>query len=383
MRGAFLRPDLARADSTRSAAALTSPFASSYTPNTFNYSPGPHAPAATHPPRAAWIDSFRRTTSEFQSRAASDPSVADAPAAAARFAARFTAELAALEDPPAEVEAKDPLCCLKLCALRDRLLREEGFHDCFKAVKAAENAKALQLLPPLLAELDALPTDGERLRALVEGVFAGNIFDLGAANTAAMFAAGGLDFRATRAKLQARPWSYDDFDALAARWAGPPHASAVMFVDNSGADVVLGMMPLARELARRGTRVVLAANSVPSINDVTAEELAAMLPIAAASDPVIRDAVADGRLRVIASGSDLPVIDLSRLSPVLCEAVKDAELVILEGMGRAIESNLRAAFKVDALCLGMVKHAEVAAALGGGPLFGCVCRFQPAPLAPA
>jgi type II pantothenate kinase len=188
-----------------------------------------------------------------------------------------------------------------------------------------------------------------------------------------------MDFRATRAKLQARPWSVDNFDALSARWAGAPHASAVMFVDNSGADVVLGMLPLARELARRGTRVTLAANSVPSINDVTAEELSGILPVAAASDPVIRDALADGRLRIIASGSDLPVIDLGKLSPVLCDAVADAQLVILEGMGRAIETNLRAEFKVDALCLGMVKHAEVAAALGGGPMFGCVCRFSPAP----
>ncbi len=192
-----------------------------------------------------------------------------------------------------------------------------------------------------------------------------------------------LDFRATRAKLQARPWSVDDFDALASRWALPAHASAVMFVDNSGADVVLGMLPLARELARRGTRVTLAANSVPSINDVTAEELSAMMPIAAASDAVIRDALVDGRLRVLASGSDLPVIDLSKLSPSFCEAVAGAELVILEGMGRAIETNLRAAFNVDALCLGMVKHAEVAAALGGGPMFGCVCRFTAAPAAGA
>ena len=278
------------------------------------------------------------------------------------------------------MEALDPLTCLKLCALRDRLLREEGFHDCFKAVKASENAKALALLPALLAELDALPGAAERLRALVEGVFAGNIFDLGAANTAAMFAAGGVDFRGTRAKLQARPWSVDDFDALAARWAAPtPHAHAVMFVDNSGADVVLGMLPLARELLRRGTRVTLAANSVPSINDVTAEELSAMLPIAAAGDAVFADAMREGRLRVVPSGSDLPVIDLGKLSPALCDAVADAELVILEGMGRAIETNLHAAFKVDALCLGMVKHHEVAMALGGGPMFGCVCRFQPAP----
>lgn len=36
-----------------------------------------------------------------------------------------------------------------------------------------------------------------------------------------------------------------------------PHKRALLFVDNSGADVVLGMLPLARELLRRGTEVSL------------------------------------------------------------------------------------------------------------------------------
>jgi hypothetical protein len=55
----------------------------------------------------------------------------------------------------------------------------------------------------------------------------------------------------------------DDYDALRARWLGSkeskvppkPHKRALLFVDNSGADVVLGMLPLARELLRRGTEV--------------------------------------------------------------------------------------------------------------------------------
>lgn len=34
-----------------------------------------------------------------------------------------------------------------------------------------------------------------------------------------------------------------------------PYKRALLFVDNSGADVVLGMLPLARELLRRGTEV--------------------------------------------------------------------------------------------------------------------------------
>jgi len=348
-----------------------------YQANTFNYAPAPDV----RPTRAEWIDSFRRTTSEFRSRVEADvaaiPDAAQRCAAAAEFVDRFTAELEALEAPASD--AGDPLCCLKLCALRDRLLREAGFPDCFKAVKAAENAKALTLLPALLAELDGVSDPQQRLQALIEGVFAGNIFDLGAANTAKMFSDGGLDFHSTRAKLQARPWTVDNFDALAARWAGPPHARAVMFVDNSGSDVVLGMLPLCRELLKRGTAVLLAANSVPSINDVTAAELAPICAAIAAFDPVFAAALAEGRLRVLATGSDLPVIDLAQLSPYFCEQCEGCDLVILEGMGRGIETNLTAVFKCDALCLGMAKHWEVCLALGGGPLFGCVCRFQPAP----
>lgn len=37
----------------------------------------------------------------------------------------------------------------------------------------------------------------------------------------------------------------------------PPHRRALLFVHNSDADIVLGMLPLARELLRRGTEVSL------------------------------------------------------------------------------------------------------------------------------
>ena len=68
-------------------------------------------------------------------------------------------------------------------------------------------------------------------------------------------------------------------DLLVARLAsGPPYRKALIFVDNAGADVVLGVLPLARELTRRGTQVVLAANELPSINDITFAELDALLP---------------------------------------------------------------------------------------------------------
>lgn len=55
----------------------------------------------------------------------------------------------------------------------------------------------------------------------------------------------------------------DDFDVFKERMLGSkgkrprPHKRALLFVDNSGADIVLGMLPLARELLRRGTEVII------------------------------------------------------------------------------------------------------------------------------
>lgn len=51
----------------------------------------------------------------------------------------------------------------------------------------------------------------------------------------------------------------DDFDTFKMKMLTDkkqqPYKRALMFVDNSGADIVLGMLPLARELLRRGTEV--------------------------------------------------------------------------------------------------------------------------------
>ena len=144
---------------------------------------------------------------------------------------------------------------------------------------------------------------------------------------------------------------------------------------------------------------VLAANERPSINDVTARELRALLPRVAeaerlgfsggsgafgahsernenenASLGVFQRALDANTLVVVSSGSDLPVIDLSRVSAELVDAARGADLVVLEGMGRGIETNLFARFACDALNLGMVKHPEVAQCLRG-TLYDCVCRF--------
>lgn len=56
--------------------------------------------------------------------------------------------------------------------------REFNFKDVYRLDKERENKAALEVLPDLLMELDAMDSR-KRLLALVEGVLAANIFDWG------------------------------------------------------------------------------------------------------------------------------------------------------------------------------------------------------------
>eukprot|EP00798_Chlamydomonas_sp_ICE-L_P025946 gene25946-11626_t len=120
------------------------------------------------------------------------------------------------------------------------------------------------------------------------------------------------------------------------------------------------MIPLARELVKAGTEVIIAANEKPTVNDITAAELHSIMTSVAEVDDTIQVAVQDGRLRVMSSGSHLPVIDLRKnISQDLCDACHGVDLVVLEGMGRSIETNLNARFTCDSWKLGMIKHPGV------------------------
>jgi hypothetical protein len=49
----------------------------------------------------------------------------------------------------------------------------------------------------------------------------------------------------------------DDLDNILTRFQQHSYSKAILFVDNAGADVLLGMVPFARELLKRGTKVGL------------------------------------------------------------------------------------------------------------------------------
>ncbi|KAE8124235.1 hypothetical protein FH972_019139 [Carpinus fangiana] len=318
------------------------------------------------------------------------------------FARAFSAHLARLLEEPA---AYGKLGLANLLELREECLREFQFVDAYRSIKQRENEASLAVLPDLLMELDSM-SEEIRLLTLIEGVLAANIFDWGARACVDLYHKGTIIeiYRMSRNKMQ-RPWRVDDFDVFKERMLGSgdkkpaPHRRALLFVDNAGADVVLGMLPLARELLRRGTEVVLVANSLPALNDVTAMELPDIVAEAAKHCDILRRAAEAGGLlvdamintldgckensclvplMVVENGCGSPCIDLRQVSSDLAAAAKDADLIILEGMGRALHTNFNAQFKCDALKLAMVKNQRLAEKLINGNIYDCVCRYEPA-----
>ncbi|CAN1156554.1 Damage-control phosphatase At2g17340 [Linum perenne] len=351
---------------------LLTPIETNYRACTIPYRFPSDNPRRPTPTELQWIDLFLNSIPSFKKRAEADDSVSDAPARAEKFAQRY-AEI--LEDFKKDSESHaGPPDCILLCRLREQILRELGFRDIFKKVKDEENAKAISLFKEVTRLNDSIEEGPKRLENLARGIFAGNIFDLGSAQLAEIFSKDGISFLASCQNIVPRPWVIDDLEAFKVRWSKKSWKKAIIFVDNSGADIILGILPFARELLRRGTQVVLAANDLPSINDITYHELIEIISKLKDENGKL-DGVNASNLLVANSGNDLPVIDLASVSQELAYLANDADLVILEGMGRGIETNLYAQFKCDSLKVGMVKHPEVAQFLGGR-LYDCVFKYN-------
>lgn len=282
---------------------------------------------------------------------------------------QFNAYLDALQAEPAKFGRPT---LLTIDYVRDDILRNAGFLDPYYEIKHHDNELVMQLLPGVCRDIDG-HAEPHRLQAVIDGALAGNIFDMGVPATAQRMMEKTLCFVHTRDNLPRRPWLVDDFDAFAARMlTGPVHRKAVLFVDNAGADFVLGMLPLARYLVGRGTEILVVGNELPTLNDMTLRDIQEIWPDVMAAEP----SLARLPIKLLSSGTGAPLIDLSAVSPELNRASANADLVILEGMGRALESNLFTRFDCDVLKIAMVKDEYVAKWLGG-KLYDVVCRFEP------
>ncbi|KZS11069.1 Pantothenate kinase 4 [Daphnia magna] len=74
----------------------------------------------------------------------------------------------------------------------------------------------------------------------------------------------------------------------------------------------------------------------------------------------------EGRLWVMDSGQASPCLDLGRITRSLADAmiVNQVDLVVIEGMGRVIHTNLHAKFKCDVLKVAVIKNRWLARRFG-------------------
>jgi damage-control phosphatase, subfamily II, stand-alone protein len=321
-----------------------------------------------------WLDLFTSFAGRFDALLAQDDSVGSD--ATDRWEAFVEEYRAGMERIAADAHRDGRLYTIDLCRFRQKMLNAHGFPDPYHAVKDRENDVAADLYPSVVARIDETP-HAQRGELLFRAVLAGNMFDLGCPETIAMYHNGQLDFLSTCQAVPARPWFLDDADALIARLTGGrAWRRALIFVDNAGADIVLGVVPLARELVRAGTRVTLAANNAPALNDITIDELNPLLDRLAMGDAVLQKQLAEGLLDTVDSGGDTPLIDLSRISDACNAVAADSDLILLEGMGRGVESNWTERFTCDVWRFALLKDHTVVRWLGAR-LFDPVCRYDP------
>ena len=252
-----------------------------------------------------------------------------------------------------------------LLNLREQCLREMGFNDIFSDIKKEENDVSLTGFAALIKKLDELP-ESDRLEQLIDNMLAGNMYDWGSAAIQDLLTKGDLDFNSARKKV-GRPAQWNMADEFKTKLLVTKHVyrKTIIFVDNSGADIMFGIIPFARFLVSNNvTSVVLAANTYPAVNDITARELQDILEKCSKLDPIIENAVSSKRLSAVGTGSGSPCLDLLRVSEDIAKEAMDADLVILEGMGRALHTNFYARFNVDSLKVAVFKNPQISKELG-------------------
>lgn len=69
------------------------------------------------------------------------------------------------------------------------------------------------------------------------------------------------------------------------------------------------------------------------------------------------------------------ILFFSRLGRELANELNDVDLIILEGMGRAVHTNIDAEFVCDCFKLAIIKNRWLAKRLGGD-MFSVVCKYE-------
>ncbi|KAG7189379.1 hypothetical protein KM043_017027 [Ampulex compressa] len=329
--------------------------------------------------RDYWLQCFEESVDKFVARAIhSQPHSPTAKDRASKLKEKYVNRLHYLHLQPF---AYGTLTVRTLLDTIEHCMKEFDFPDPYLHQKKKENEEALTHLKDRLIAVDKL-SGAEKIKALIMGVLSGNIFDWGAKDVATLMETTEFGFEEAQAKIPDRPWLEDDLDAWIERLqSGPSHKCAAIFVDNSGVDIVLGILPFVRDLLQRGTNVILCANSMPALNDVTYPELVITLRDAAKICKVIRHALKENRLMAMETAQAGPCLDLSRLSLDLCLAMvnHNVDLIVIEGMGRTLHTNLHAKMTCECLKLAVVKNRWLALRLGGD-MYAVICKYERPPV---
>ncbi|KAG1959590.1 pantothenate kinase [Pimephales promelas] len=300
--------------------------------------------------RDYWLFCFEDALDGVVKRAvASQKDQPEAVERAEKFRQKYCHKLQTLRHQPF---AYGSLTVRSLLDTREHCLNEFNFPDPYSKIKQKENDMALKYYLKVVKSVEELSWE-QRQFTLVKGLLAGNVFDWGAKAVSDVLESD-PDFGFEQAKQQLQ--------------------------DNSGIDIILGVFPFIRELLIRGTEVVLASNSSPALNDVTNSELQILTERIAAMDPVIQAALKEDRLALVQNGSSSPCLDLSRLDKALATVVRErgTDLVIIEGMGRAIHTNYYAMLSCESLKLAVIKNSWLAERLGG-KIFSVVFKYEVPP----
>lgn len=325
--------------------------------------------------RDYWLKCLSQTVEKIRTQAVtSQEGTQDSEERADKFKEKYINRLNELAKNPC---AYGSLTVRSLLDTIGQFLKEFMFTDPYSQLKQSENEASLLLLVERLRELDELNWE-ERQLSIVKGVLAGNVFDWGAREVEHILESSQFGFSDAINTIQDRPWLIDDFNTwLQCRQSSPPYKCAAIFCDNSGADIILGIFPFIRDLLYNGTKVILCANSRPSLNDVIYNELNILVKRVASLCPEIDKALAKGQLVIMESGQGSPCLDLRLIDKNLANTLRkyEADLIVLEGMGRAIHTNFHASFSCDSLKVAVLKNKWLAQRLGGN-LFNVIFKFE-------
>ncbi|XP_058465678.1 4'-phosphopantetheine phosphatase isoform X2 [Malaya genurostris] len=321
-----------------------------------------------------WFNCFYKLVLKFEQQAAKsqnfDPTAVER---AAKFREHYLAKLEQLKQDDCSFR---PLSIRNLLELNESTLRMFGFDDPWKEQKLIENSGSIKKLNARLHHLDQLENSTVKWIEIVKGVLAGNMFDWGAQAVSQILESdANFGLKEAIDRIQKRPWLIDCLDQWLERMQGTAHRCATIFTDNSGIDIVLGILPLVRELLLRQTKVLLCANNNPALNDITYEELREVIKQCCTECDVIKYAFHIGMLKILGNDQNGPCLDFRLITPDLCNEIVKSDLVIIVGMARALHTNLNTKFTCETLKLAVIKNEWLAKRLGG-ETFSVICKYE-------